>query len=229
MSIVAPASKALTSNPKDLFGAVKISLSKLPAVAVAHGAHAMMDGAEKYGAYNWRDKKVIASIYVDAAKRHLDAFFEGEECAADSEAHHLGHAIACCAILLDAQETGNLIDDRPNGGGIISRVYDRLSAIVKRRAAAKSASDTYSILAEAMKPVATTERLVTDEMPDIVCIEMHGFKVGDRVATQGDEKSPNHKGTIQFIRDDKFAVLWDGLPGTGLFVNWTADELVHAS
>jgi hypothetical protein len=30
--------------------------------------------------------------------------------------HHLGHAMACCAILLDARETGNLADNRPTPG-----------------------------------------------------------------------------------------------------------------
>lgn len=133
-SVAAPKSKALSPNPKDLFGAVKVSTTKLPAAAIAHAAHAMMDGARKYGAYNWRDKKVIASIYVDAATRHLLAWFEGEECASDSGVHHLGHAIACCAILLDAQETGNLIDDRPDGRGALSALFDRLNAAVKAKA-----------------------------------------------------------------------------------------------
>ena len=128
-----PKSKALTSNPKDVFGARKVSLSKLPAVAVAHGAHAMMDGAQRYGAYNWRDKAVIASIYADAAKRHIDAWFEGQRAAKDSEVHHLGHGIACLAILLDAEATGNMIDDRPEGDGVADRVFDEIAAIIERR------------------------------------------------------------------------------------------------
>lgn len=128
-----PKSKALTGNPKDLFGARKVSLSKLPAVAVAHAAHAMMDGAGKYGAYNWRDKKVIASIYADAAKRHIDNWFEGQRAAKDSEVHHLGHAMACMAILLDAEATGNLIDDRPEGNEVADRVFDEIAGILERR------------------------------------------------------------------------------------------------
>src|SRR5271170_2026203 len=70
-------SKAETANPKDLLGAKKVSISKLPMVAVLHGAHAMMNGASKYGPFNWRSKKVQADIYVDAAMRHLAAWFEG--------------------------------------------------------------------------------------------------------------------------------------------------------
>jgi hypothetical protein len=124
-----PTSKATTTNPKDLVGSTKVSLSKFPAVALAHGAHAMMDGAKKYHAYNFRAIPVQASIYVDAAMRHILDWFEGEEDAPDSKAHHLGHAMACCAILLDCQENETLIDDRPVTGtsrGVMSRVLDKL-------------------------------------------------------------------------------------------------------
>lgn len=112
-SVKEPKSKAESTNPKDLVGITKVSISKLPVVGVALGAMAMSDGAKKYGAFNWRDKEVVASIYIDAAKRHLDTWFEGQESASDSKVHHLGHVIACCSILLDAQFTGNLLDDRP--------------------------------------------------------------------------------------------------------------------
>lgn len=131
-------SKATTQNPKDLIGNTKVSISKLPAIAVAHGAMAMMDGATKYGAYNWRDKEVVAGIYIDAAKRHLDCWFEGQEVATDSKAHHLGHAIACCAILLDAQAKGKLVDDRPKDSAdldFMERELAKLSEIIKARKA----------------------------------------------------------------------------------------------
>ncbi len=111
--IVAPKSKALGSNPKDLLGSKKPSMSKVPAIGILWETLAMMDGAGKYGPYNWRDNKVVASIYVDACKRHLDAWLEGQRVAEDSGCHHLGHAKACLGLLLDAEATGNLIDDRP--------------------------------------------------------------------------------------------------------------------
>lgn len=122
-------SKATTANPKDIVGSTKVSLSKVPAVALAHCAHAMMDGARKYDPYNWRAKAVQAGIYIDAAMRHILDWLEGEEIAPDSGVHHLGHAMACCAILLDCQENGCLIDDRPvteKSKGVASRVFDRL-------------------------------------------------------------------------------------------------------
>lgn len=103
-------------NPKTVLGLQKVSLSKVPAVAVVYEALAMMDGAKKYGPYNWRTKRVTASIYIDACKRHLDAWFDGEEFAPDSGVPHLGHARACLGIIIDAQETGNLNDDRPPKG-----------------------------------------------------------------------------------------------------------------
>jgi hypothetical protein len=105
-------------NPKDLLGMKKPNLFLVPAVATVHIAEAMGNGAKKYGAYNWRENDVIASIYLAAAQRHILSWQEGEECAKDSGVHHLGHAAACLAILLDAEHTGNLIDDRPSGSGV---------------------------------------------------------------------------------------------------------------
>lgn len=143
-----PSTKALTVNPKDLLGNKKVSITKLPAVAMIHGAHAMMNGAEKYGAYNWRSKPVIASIYIDAIERHALAWFEGHETATDSGVHHLGHLIASAAILLDAIETGNLVDDRPFGENrnMLDGVLNRLSGIIvsRREAAALRAKKAAS-------------------------------------------------------------------------------------
>lgn len=103
-------------NPKDLLGIKKVSLSKVPVAGLIHEAMAMKDGAIKYGPHNWREHPVIASIYVDAALRHLLAWFDGEDVAEDSRAHHLGHARACLGIILDAMENGKLEDDRPLPG-----------------------------------------------------------------------------------------------------------------
>lgn len=129
-------SKAKGPNPKDIVGAEKISISTLPGVAIIHGAHAMMDGARKYNRYNWRARKVTASIYVDAMMRHILSWFEGEELADDSHVHHMGHVIGCAAVLLDAQHTGNLIDDRPivGNGKLASALLNKLRAAKNNRA-----------------------------------------------------------------------------------------------
>lgn len=104
------------SNPKDRLGDTKPQLHLVPPSAVIHMASAMQYGAEKYGPYNWRDKKVRATVYIAAALRHLNSYLDGEDYAPDSGVHHLAHAAAGIGILLDAKETGCLIDDRPPKG-----------------------------------------------------------------------------------------------------------------
>lgn len=126
---------ALGTNPKDLLGHKKVDLTLLPAIATVHGSHAMMDGARKYGPYNWRDNAVLARVYIAAAKRHIEYWEAGEETAEDSDVHHLGHVIACCSILLDAQTTGNLIDDRFKSPDLID-MFNTINAQVKAKAEA---------------------------------------------------------------------------------------------
>jgi hypothetical protein len=106
----------MSENPKDRIGVTKPPLDLIPPAAELHEAMAFGDGAGKYGPYNWRGNKVKASVYIAAAKRHLAAWLDGERLAPDSGVHHLGHARACLAILLDAEATGNLVDDRPPSG-----------------------------------------------------------------------------------------------------------------
>lgn len=103
-------------NPKEKFGQTKPQLHLVPPTFEVYVADAFRDGARKYGPYNWRDNAVVASTYVSAARRHLASWFDGEELAEDSGVHHLAHAAACLAILVDCIETGNLVDDRPPAG-----------------------------------------------------------------------------------------------------------------
>lgn len=105
------------SNPKDAIGADKIPYHLWPEIASAYGSLGMLEGALKYGRSNYRAIGVKASIYYDAARRHLAAWFEGEEVAPDSGIPHLGHALACLAIIVDAQAAGKFIDDRMIKGG----------------------------------------------------------------------------------------------------------------
>lgn len=130
-------SKALTTNPKDLLGINKPPLGTVCPVAILHESCAMLDGELKYGFRNWRAKHVVARIYIDAALRHIQAWAEGEEYAPDSGVHHLGHARACLGILLDAQEGGNLLDNR--APGVFTRVSERLQEWVTQRVKKASA------------------------------------------------------------------------------------------
>lgn len=104
-------------NPKTIIGLTKPSLLAIPPVALLHLGRAMTDGKNKYGLMNWREKKVSSSIYYDAALRHLLSWWDGEEVAGDSGVDHLAHAMACCAIIIDAQSVGSLNDDRPSFPG----------------------------------------------------------------------------------------------------------------
>ena len=117
-----------TANPKTSIGLAKPSMSAVPPSAILHLGRAMSDGRRKYGLMNWRDTRVSSSVYYDAALRHLMAWWDGEDVASDSGVHHLGHAMACLAIVLDAEASGNLDDDRPISGKF-SELVDRYTVV----------------------------------------------------------------------------------------------------
>ena len=104
------------NNPKTLIGAAKVPLHLVPPSAKHYLAMALADGAKKYGPYNWRDAAISISTYKAALERHMDAFWDGEDLAEDSGIHHVAHAMACCALILDAMSIGKLVDDRPTAG-----------------------------------------------------------------------------------------------------------------
>lgn len=100
-------------NPKTKFGIQKTPIDLVPPSAIRQCALAFKLGAEKYGPYNWRTKTVSSSTYMAAAMRHIMAWWDGENEDPESGASHLGHAMACMAILLDAEAQGRLNDNRP--------------------------------------------------------------------------------------------------------------------
>lgn len=101
------------TNLKDAYGLAKSPVNNIPSVALFALGAAMADGARKYTPFNWREAQVKASIFFDANQRHAWDWWEGEDFAPDSLVHHLAHQMACCAIILDAIQQGNFIDDRP--------------------------------------------------------------------------------------------------------------------
>ena len=108
-------------NPKTVEGLKKPSIFVIPPAGLLHCGRAMQDGRDKYGLMNWRERAVSTSVYLDASYRHLMAFADGENFSRDTVAkgrpvHHLGHVMACCAIVLDAMAIGKLVDDRPLPG-----------------------------------------------------------------------------------------------------------------
>lgn len=112
-------------NPKDAIGTNKLPLHLWPVTASTLGSLALLEGALKYGRTNWRESGVRASIYYDAAVRHLSKWFEGEEQDPDSGLPHLAHALASIAIVVDAKATGKLVDDRQyRGSGVLTALAD---------------------------------------------------------------------------------------------------------
>ena len=101
------------TNPKTKFGIVKPSLGLIPLAALEAAAGAHQLGADKYGPWNWREHSVAASVYINAIMRHTKAWQEVGDNDKESGVSHLGHVMACCGILLDAQSNGSLVDDRP--------------------------------------------------------------------------------------------------------------------
>lgn len=69
-------------------------------------------GADKYGVLNWRIDEITAKTYVGAMRRHLKEWAEGRDIDPESGKPHLTHLRACCAVVLDAQMFGKLIDNR---------------------------------------------------------------------------------------------------------------------
>lgn len=117
-------SELKATNPKDAIGSSKLPIHLWPTTASAMGSIGLLDGMLKYGRANWRSSGVRASIYFDAANRHLNAWFEGEDHDPDSGVPHLAHALACLAIIVDAQAAGKLTDDRQHKGGYRSLINE---------------------------------------------------------------------------------------------------------
>lgn len=117
------------TNPKDAIGSDKMPLHLWPQTATMMGCIGLLNGMGKYGRSNYRVLGVRASIYYDACKRHLDAWFEGEDYDEDG-VPNLGASLACLAIIVDAQANDNLTDDRMVPGGY-RKLMDELTPIVK--------------------------------------------------------------------------------------------------
>lgn len=101
------------SNPKDAFGSAKAPLGLVPDTGNADVAMAFLEGALKYGRYNWRVAGVRASIYNDAVERHRAKWWNGQNRDPLTRVKHLANLRACVDILLDAELCGMLEDDRP--------------------------------------------------------------------------------------------------------------------
>lgn len=122
------------TNPKDAVGTGKIPYSCLPCGVVAEASVGMSEGARKYGRHNYRIAGVRASVYFDAAKRHLDSWWEGEDIDPDSELSHITKAICSLFVLRDAMMQDKWTDDRPPRmkAGWLQALNERAKAVVDK-------------------------------------------------------------------------------------------------
>lgn len=112
------------TNPKDLLGLKKALLHLVPpalnlwvskvfsfSAGLTPGANGQLK-AVPYGPFNWREKKVRRTVYIDAMERHLMALKDGQDIDEESGLPHEAHIAANCGILLDARAIECLVDDR---------------------------------------------------------------------------------------------------------------------
>lgn len=116
-------------NPKDMIGVKKVALSAIPMRVLWRVGLGMMEGALKYGRYNFRAVGVRASVYYDATMRHLNAWWEGEDLDPDSAGlNHIDKAITSLFVLRDAMLANNWTDDRPPRAPVDFNELNQLAA-----------------------------------------------------------------------------------------------------
>jgi hypothetical protein len=117
-------------NPKELAGSKKPAIwSVFPRwVSLAVG-RVMSVGAAKYGKFNYRESAISASVYEDAMERHAALWFDGEDNDPETGVSHLASIIASAVLLMDAQATGKLVDDRQKTG-IVRQKLDELEKLL---------------------------------------------------------------------------------------------------
>lgn len=101
------------SNPKDAVGIKKVPMSCVPAPVVMEMALGMMEGSRKYRRHNYRVAGVRASVYYDAAMRHLMDWWEGVDIDPSSGLSHVTKAMTALCVLRDAMMNNKWTDDRP--------------------------------------------------------------------------------------------------------------------
>lgn len=140
------------SNPKDVIGDTKVPLWLLSPIAKIHWALAQFAGLLKYGAWNWRVAGVRTSVYLSAIERHIEGYKSGEECDPTDGTKHLGNIMACCAILMDAQEAGMLTDDRPPSVNHRSAIAESEALMVKLKEQYKDRTPRHWTIRDEVKP-----------------------------------------------------------------------------
>lgn len=118
------------TNPKQIHGQSSLPLHLFSPLATAYGCIGKLNGKLKYGLSNFVATPVIASIYVDAIRRHLDKWMSGQENDDVDGVPHFAAILANVDILLCARAAGTLIDDRPMSVGYLDEI-EKLTPLVR--------------------------------------------------------------------------------------------------
>lgn len=104
-------------NLKNELGKRKAQIQLFPAAGIIVGSDAMVEGADKYGPFNWRSGEVQMQQYLRAILAHTYAMLDGEDVDPESATGktHLAGILASAAIIADAIEVGVIKDDRVHG------------------------------------------------------------------------------------------------------------------
>ncbi len=154
---------AKMSNPKELIGDTKTPLALVPDIIAIEASMAFLEGALKYGRFNWRAMGVKASTYKSAIERHIGKWWNGEDRDKKTRVKHLASAIACLGIILDAELCGKLNDDRPPKAPLDKRLEEQQDTIKHLKELFKDC-DPHQWTINDEEPV-TTEEIVVKGAP----------------------------------------------------------------
>ena len=154
------------TNPKDAIGSKKLLMSLVPSSLMAYAATAFLEGALKYGRFNWRKAGVRSSIYKDALDRHVAKWWNGEDCDPETRVKHLASAIACLGILLDAELCGMLNDDRPPRAPVGQLIDEQQELVAHLQEMFKDHNPHQYTIADDEPPAFLFSDAITDEMLD---------------------------------------------------------------
>lgn len=94
----------------------KLRYSLLPVHPIAHIVKVLTLGATKYTDRNWEKGFPWSDIY-DATKRHLEAWWDGQDLDTETSITHLAHAACNLLFLIEFEKTHKELDNRPGGDG----------------------------------------------------------------------------------------------------------------
>ena len=154
---------SVDTNPKKQFGDLKAPFNYFPVSAIAEMALIMALGAEKYGAFNFRDTIIDTDTYTAAINRHFALWQDGEDNDPDGGLH-LAAIMASCSLMIDAMKTGKLKDVRSKTG-TVREALDNTAREFNERTRTDNRRRSWNIGDQAIvEPEATKAQVMEDIM-----------------------------------------------------------------